>query len=243
MRLKSQFTAPRLLAALLSVAMAAYFAYAMVPPAHAADGVAPAPSKAPVALAPTAQPALSAQAPASKPLWSELGGKEQAALKPLAVHWEGMSAAQKRKWLTVSKDYDKLTPVQQAKLHARMTDWSSMSTQQRASARQNFTQLKELTDGLTPEQRKAQWQAYQELSPEQKRKLAESAPKPATVGAAPAIKPQPVLKKEPAPEFGTAKVLAKSQNAPQGKGKIAIAPHVQQQGAILPGQPPEAATR
>jgi hypothetical protein len=96
----------------------------------------------------------------------------------------------------------------------------------------------ELTDGLTPEQRKAQWQAYQQLSPEERRKLAESAPKASIAGAAPAAKPQPVLKKEAKPEFGTGKVLAKAQAAPHSPApgkKIAVAPHVVQQGQILPG--------
>jgi hypothetical protein len=175
--------------------------------------------------------------PASKPSWAELNTQQQSALKPLAPNWEGMSEAQKRKWLSVSKDFGKLQPADQAKLHARMTDWSSLSAQQRGAARQNFAQHRELTDGLTPEQRKAQWQAYQQLSPEEKRKLAESAQRPNLTGAALAAKPQPVLKKEPAPQFGTAKVLAKSQNAPSSTGKIAIAPHVQHQGVILPGQP------
>jgi uncharacterized membrane protein len=210
-------------------------------PAQAADLLDSPSSGTPVAKANSSSIAAIKTAPiiapASKPSWAELNAQQQAALKPLAPNWEGMSAAQKRKWLSVSKDFEKLQPADQAKLHARMTDWSSLSTQQRGAARQNFAQHRELTDGLTPEQRKAQWQAYQQLSPEEKRKLVESAQRPNQTGAALAAKPQPVLRKEPPPQFGTAKVLAKSQNASTGTGKIAIAPHVQQQGAILPGQP------
>jgi hypothetical protein len=210
-------------------------------PAQAADTVA-SPGGTSAAVKANSSNISAAQtapsiATASKPSWAELNAQQQIALKPLSPSWEGISTPQKRKWLSVSKDFDKLQPADQAKLHARMTDWSSLSTQQRGAARQNFAQHRELTDGLTPEQRKAQWQAYQQLSPEEKRKLVESAQRPNLTGAALAAKPQPVLRKEPPPQFGTAKVLAKSQNTSTGTGKIAIAPHVQQQGAILPGQP------
>ncbi len=230
---------PKLLRLTLAAGLAVSLFVALLVPAQAADpvantGSAAASTKISLVSNPVAQSAP--VAPTSQPFWAELSPKQQAALKPLAANWEGMSVAQKRKWLSVSKDFEKLQPADQAKLHARMTDWSALSTQQRGAARQNFAQHRELTDGLTPEQRKAQWQAYQQLSPEEKRKLAENAQRPSITGAALAAKPQPVLRKEPPPQFGTAKVLAKSQNSPSGTGKIAIAPYVQQQGAILPGQ-------
>lgn len=177
----------------------------------------------------------------TQPLWKELSNTQQSALKPLAANWDAMGLGQKRKWISVAKDYDKLPPAQQAKLQTRMTEWASLSPQQRANARQNFAQHKELTDGLTPDQRNAQWQAYQALSPEQKRKLAEGASKPQIAGAATATKPQPVLRKDPPPEFGTGKVLARARLAPQLPGtgkKIAVAPHVATQGIIMPGSLP-----
>jgi Protein of unknown function (DUF3106) len=182
--------------------------------------------------------AVSKSSALTQPLWKDLSAPQQTALKPLAAHWDTMAVGQKRKWISVAVDFDKLPAPQQAKLHGRMTEWVSLSPQQRSAARQNFAQHRELTDGLTPEQRKAQWQAYQALSPEEKRKLAQGASKPTVAGAAPATRPQPVLKKEPAPEFGTAKVLAKAKTAPQSPSpgkKIAVAPHVAEQGSILPG--------
>lgn len=175
---------------------------------------------------------------ASHPLWKDLSATEQIALRPLGANWNAIGIGQKRKWLSVAKDFEKLPAAQQVKMHARMTDWTALSSQQRADARQNFAQHRELTDGLTAEQRKAQWQAYQQLSPDEKRRLADSAPKAVVAGAATAIKPQPVLKKEAAPEFGTGKVLAKAKAAPAtpapGK-KITVASHVSDQGSILPG--------
>lgn len=174
----------------------------------------------------------------SKPLWKDLSPAEHTALRPLAANWDAMGSGQKRKWQSVAKDFDKLSGPQQSKMHTRMREWANLSPKQRADARINFAENRQLTDGLTPEQRKVQWQAYQQLSPEEKRRLAESAPKVSVVGAAPAAKPQPVLKKEPAPKFGTAKVLGKAQsalNAPAPGKKIAVAPHVALQGSVLPG--------
>lgn len=183
---------------------------------------------------------------ANKPLWSDLSPAEQTALRPLAANWDAMGIGQKRKWQNVAMDFDKLPAAQQTKMHTRMTEWTALSPKQRADARINFAENRQLTDGLTPEQRKAQWQAYQQLSPEEKRKLAESAPKASIAGAAQAAKPQPVLKKEPAPQFGTAKVLANAKAAPSAPNagkKIAVAPHVASQGSILPGSVNEATSK
>jgi Protein of unknown function (DUF3106) len=187
------------------------------------------PAKSAVAIKPTA---------ASTPTWKELSASEQTALRPLAANWDSMGIGQKRKWQSVAKDFDKLPAPQQAKMHARMTEWTALSSKQRADARINFAQNRELTDGLTPEQRKVQWQAYQQLSPEEKRQLAQSAPRASLAGAAPAAKPQPVLKKEPKPDFGTAKVLANAKSATSLSSpskKIAVAPHVATHGSVLPG--------
>jgi Protein of unknown function (DUF3106) len=217
----------------------------------AAQTAAPSP-------APAAKPAVAVTNPSvasaaktlpnvsSQPLWKELTAAEQTALRPLAANWDSMGIGQKRKWQTVAKDFDKLPAAQQTKMHARMAEWTALSSQQRAAARINFAQNRELTDGLTPEQRKVQWEAYQQLSPEEKRKLAESAPKAVATGAAPAARPQPVLKKDPRPEFGTAKVLAKAKsqsNAPAAGKKIAVAPHVAEHGSILRGEHAEPAEK
>ncbi len=200
--------------------------------------VSQAPSAPNADTAGTAGTAAAKSTAPSQPLWKDLSASEQAALRPLGANWNAMGIGQKRKWLSVAKDFEKLPAAQQAKMHARMTEWTALSSQQRADARQNFAQHRELTDGLTAEQRKAQWQAYQQLSPEDKRKLADSAPKASIAGAATAVKPQPVLKKEATPEFGTAKVLAKAKTAPTAPApgkKITVASHVSDQGSILPG--------
>lgn len=123
-----------------------------------------------------------------KPTWVELTPMQQKTLKPLAPSWNTLSEPQKRKWLEISKNYHSLPPEGQATMHSRMNEWVSLSPQQRAEARLNFAKTKELSKQLTPEEKKAKWQTYQALSPEEKQKLAaKSTSRP--VGAAPAVKP------------------------------------------------------
>lgn len=78
-------------------------------------------------------------------------------------------------------------------MHSRMNEWVAMSPQDRAAARLNFAKTKELSKQLTPDEKKAKWETYQALSPEEKAKLAAKAsPKP--TGAATAVKPVPTQK-------------------------------------------------
>ena len=125
----------------------------------------------------------------SSPDWSQLTPPQQQALAPLASTWNtGISEAQKRKWLEISKNYGGLPPQAQATLNSRMKEWVALSPQERAQARLNFGKINETTRQLTPEEKKAQWEAYQALTPDEKQRLAATAsPKPA--GAATAVKP------------------------------------------------------
>jgi len=134
---------------------------------------------------PTA-PTRTSNAPSksSQPSWQDLTPAQQLSLRPLAAHWSSLDSARKRKWIALAANYSALAPVEQAKLHSRMTEWASLSPKQRDQARLNFAQTKQ----LSPTQKAATWQAYQALSPEEKQKLAKSAP-PRPTGAAAATKP------------------------------------------------------
>ena len=165
-------------------------------------GFAQGPSKpATPSSAPAAKSAASApvKAVVSKPTWAELSPMQQKALAPLASSWNTtVSEPQKRKWLEISKNFPSLPPEGQANLHSRMNEWVTLSPQQRAQARLNFGKTKELSKQLTPEEKKAKWETYQALSPEEKQKLAAKAsPKPA--GAATAVKPVAPQKLAPVP--------------------------------------------
>lgn len=122
------------------------------------------------------------------PSWTDLTTAQKAALAPLATSWLSIAEPQKRKWLEIAKNYPRLSPAEQATMTGRMTEWVAMSPQQRAAARLNFAKTKELSTQLTPDEKKAKWETYQALSPEQKKDLADTAvQKPA--GAATAVKP------------------------------------------------------
>ncbi|WP_431096647.1 DUF3106 domain-containing protein [Polaromonas aquatica] len=161
-------------------------------------GLAQAPKPLAPASAAVKAPAAPAKPVISRPTWAELTPMQQQTLKPLASSWDTVSEAQKRKWLEISKNYPSLSAEEQATMHSRMNEWVTLTPQQRAQARLNFAKTKELSKQLTPEQKKATWQSYQALSPEEKQKLAAKAtPKPS--GAATAVKPVAPQKLAPVP--------------------------------------------
>ncbi|MGE4240353.1 DUF3106 domain-containing protein [Ramlibacter sp.] len=123
----------------------------------------------------------------AKPTWAELTPEQQGTLGPLAGSWKSLSAPHKRKWVALSENYPKMTPQEQGKLRSRMNDWASLSPQQRTQARFNFQETKR----VRADDKKAKWEAYQALSPEEKRKLAAGAAavKPPPPPTAPAVKP------------------------------------------------------
>lgn len=150
-----------------------------VPPARAAS--------APVRSGSGAGATARVKSPTSPP-WIELTPPQQQALGPLAATWSTISEAQKRKWLVLSKNFVSLSADEQAKLHSRMTEWAALSPQQRTLARLNFAR----TQRLSSDDKKAKWEAYQALPPEEKSKLAASAAKPPAAAAA--VKPVPARK-------------------------------------------------
>jgi hypothetical protein len=109
---------------------------------------------------------------------------QQVALKPLLANWDGLPESRKRKWLALSRNYAQLPAAEQAKLQSRMTEWVALSVQQRNQARLNYAKAKD----VPATEKQAKWQAYQALSPEERRKLATKVPNPPK-GAAPAVKP------------------------------------------------------
>lgn len=172
-------------AGLLAALLAGMVAAGAQPPAQPQQPATPA-----KAQAKPAQPA--APRAQGKPLWTELAPEQQHALRPLAPSWNGMTEGHKRKWLALSQNFRSLSPDEQAKLQTRMTEWAALSPQQRTQARLNFGEAKR----LPANERKAKWEAYQALSPEEKRKLAAGAPKktPPTAAAVRPIPPQKLAK-------------------------------------------------
>ena len=116
--------------------------------------------------------------------WLSLTRVEQTALAPLAKHWNGLSEGQKRKWHAIAKTYPGLAQPEQEKLHSRMVEWAALSAKDREVARLNFARTK----SVAKSDRAANWEAYQALSLDERKKLAEDA-KGRPVGAAVAVKP------------------------------------------------------
>jgi len=129
---------------------------------------------------PAAAPTPPKTAAQGRPEWAALTLQQQQSLAPLAGTWNSLSAAQKRKWLALSQNFPRLSPSEQQVLHSRMRDWTELSTRQRAQARLNFGEAKQLSAA----DKKAMWEAYQALAPEEKKKLAAGAQAKPTTAAA-----------------------------------------------------------
>jgi Protein of unknown function (DUF3106) len=162
----------------------------------------------------------------SSPPWSSLGKAQQTALAPLEHSWAGLSEGQKRKWIAIAASYSNLQQPEQEKLHSRMAEWAALSPADREVARLNFAQSK----AIAKPGRAADWEAYQALSPDERKKLAEGA-KSKPVGAAVAIKPI-------APEkLATVPV---TRRTPAAERKAAVSQMPLNRNTLLPQRPPPA---
>lgn len=148
------------------------------------------------------------------PAWAALPPQQRQALAPLAGTWDSLSAGQQRKWLEVSRNYPALTIVDQAKMHGRMSEWVGLSARERSAARLNFAATSEIAKELSPEERKAKWDAYQALSADERKKLANQASRP-PVGAAPATRPVATQKLATLPGSGSTANAGTSTRAPK----------------------------
>ena len=109
--------------------------------------------------------------PEKKPdgTWEGLSPGQQKILAPLESDWDFMLPESRKKWILVANLYPKISEVDQVRLQSRMTGWSNLSQRDRRIARENY-----LSSLKFPAEKKAEaWSAYQKLSDEQKKKLAE----------------------------------------------------------------------
>ena len=163
---------------------------------------------------PAATPAITAPATVVRPLWSELSVMQKQALAPLAGEWDKFPEGRKKKWLEIVTRYAKMKPEEQVRVQERMREWIKLTPEQRMAARENFAK----SSLVKPEQKSAQWQQYQQLSAEEKQRLAQEHAKkksvtnlspdlvknpqilaPIKLGPKPAAKPAPAAPIAPAP--------------------------------------------
>nr|WP_141913363.1 MULTISPECIES: DUF3106 domain-containing protein [unclassified Herbaspirillum] len=214
---------------------------ATVPTAPAATPQAEAPAATPPSahLPPPAKAGAksSGKKPDNRLAWAALSAPQQQALEPLSGEWVKMSDLQKEKWLAIGKKFTKMKPEEQQRLHERMRDWVKLTPAQRSAARTNYARAKK----LDAEEKNEQWNKYQQLSAEQKKKLAQAklpkrvAKLPSAPGnAAPTIQLPAEALDRPLPP-AAAPALAPGSQAPPQPGVMLPA---QAQGAGLPAVPP-----
>lgn len=202
--------------------------------------VGPATSQGTAASAPqiTASPVASSAAKTVKmntngSAWSTLNAAQKTALAPLSNDWGQLSSGQRAKWLHLSQGYALMTPGEQGALNERMRDWAAMSPAQRAQARLNFGDAKKQ---LNLEERAAQWQAYQALSPQARQQLGEEGRRNQPAGTAPASKVARANKLADVP-FPRASGAAGGKNAPKIALQPSSAPANPARSSLTPASP------
>ncbi len=124
--------------------------------------------------------------------WEGLKPEQQAILAPLESDWDYMLMESRKKWAQVANLYPKMGAQEQERLRSRMASWSNLSQRDRRITRENY-----LTSLKFPAEKKSEaWQAYQQLTDEQKQKLAatENSKKKPTAAYAPTLQQHPVSK-------------------------------------------------
>ena len=154
----------------------------------------------------TKQPAA-ASAPKHSGNWDDLSLVQQKILAPLEEDWSYLSKERRQKWIQVANLYPKMKRADQERLQSRMNEWAKLSQKDRRIARDNY-----LSSLRFPAEEKASaWQAYQQLSPEDKKKLAakEDNKKKPTAASAPTLQNRP----NPAPTVTPAAAPNKDDGA------------------------------
>ena len=152
------------------------------------------------------QPAA-ASTPKHSGNWDDLSVVQQKILAPLEEDWSYFSKERRQKWIQVANLYPKMKRADQERLQSRMNEWSKLSQKDRRIARDNY-----LSSLRFPAEEKASaWQAYQQLSPEDKKKLAakEDNKKKPTAASAPTLQNRP----NPAPTVTPAAAPNKDDDA------------------------------
>lgn len=130
--------------------------------------------------------AASASQPSARtagPGWVQLTPQQQSVLAPLRGEWAAIDGNRKRKWLDIADRFPNLPAEEQKRIAERMIEWARLSPEERARARLNFQQAKQ----LSPLERQARWEEYRALPESERQALAAKAKKAVpAVSAAPA---------------------------------------------------------
>lgn len=126
-----------------------------------------------------AQAARGASSPSGKLVgktpWAILSPDQKVALAPLEREWSGIDAPRRSKWLEIAAKFPGMPPDEQGRMQERMKEWARMTPSERGHARLSFQGAKQ----LAPQDRQAQWEAYQALPEANRRAFAATASGPA----------------------------------------------------------------
>jgi hypothetical protein len=195
--------------------------------------------------------------------WSSLSPNQQRALRPLEAEWGRIDSSRRSKWLEIANRFHTMPAAEQARIQNRMTEWAKMTPRERGEARLNFREAQQ----VPAQERKAKWEQYNALPPEQRQQLAAKAVPPVrkpgndSTADASAVKsnvvPNPSFAPKPkavAPTVAQAQPGATTNlitkrpvppaHQPAGLPKIAVTPGFVDQSTLLPKRGPQgAATR
>lgn len=213
---------------------------------------------------PKARPGVTAVAAAdpSGPAWSSLTPAQRQALAPLEREWSTIDAQRKAKWLEIATRFPSMPADERRRMQERMTEWAHLTPAERGRARLSFQEAKQ----LSPQTRQQRWEAYQALSEDDRKALAERAKakseRPAPVhttpmaavpkrsSAASAAAP-PAVAKPVAPTVvqvkpgATTTLMTKTPTPPPhqrpGQPKIDVQPSMVDRTTLLPKRGPQGA--
>lgn len=131
------------------------------------------PASAPAPAAPDASATAPAKPLGEKPHWADLKPAQQQALAPLQESWEELGPVRKQKWISIANRLAKMKPDEKARVQDRMREWVALTPAERKAVRENFARAQK--KATPPGQRAAEWEQYQQLPEEAKRKLAAAA--------------------------------------------------------------------
>ncbi len=146
--------------------------------------------------------------------WAKLSPAQRGVLTPLERDWNSITPGQQQKWAELANRFPALPADERSRVQQRIAEWSRLTPQQRASARLNFQEARQ----LSPEERQQQWEAYRALPTDQRRALAERADRPRPAASA-------------APRGGDTGIKSSVVRAPAPAQAHPVGPTVVQRGA------------
>lgn len=103
--------------------------------------------------------------------WGKLSPAQRSVLTPLERDWATISPARQQKWAEMANRFPAMPADERSRVQQRIAEWSRLTPQERASARLNFQEARQ----ISPNERSQQWDAYRALPADERRSLAESA--------------------------------------------------------------------